>query len=1007
MSRRPEATEIGSVAWQRVEELFHRALEVPADERRAFVERACGGDEALRQAVEPLLRSADDGEGGDESEDDFLRRVVGGGAVLLEPPRERRIGPYRLLRRLGAGGMGEVFLAERADREYRQQVALKLVRPGLDSARIVERFRRERQILAQLEHPHIARLLDGGTTGDGMPYFVMEHIEGEPIDRYCDRHRLDLPARLELLRTVCLAVFFAHQNLVVHRDLKPSNILITEDGTVKLLDFGIAKLLAVGDQLADAELTLTSERPLTLGYASPEQIRGGPITTASDVYALGCLAYLLLAGRRPFELGGAGRREAERVILEQAPRAPSAAIIRLQRRDSAAAEEVAAARRSRPEALGRRLAGELDAIVLHTLRKQPRRRPGSAAELAEDLRRYLTGLPVRAHRDTLGYRAWKFARRNGVPLALAAVFLLLVAGAWWNSVRQARQVAAERDKALVVVEFLVDLFAVSDPSRSRGETVTARQLLDEGARDVERRLTGQPLVQATLSETIGRVYRRLGLHKSARPLVYRALKVRQEELGDDHPDIAWSLNELGLVEHAAGNYETAEELQRQALEIFHRRGEHSGVAEISNDLALTLNSLDRYDEAEALLRRALELYRSRHGGQHPSIARASANLAPVLAAQGRYQEAQELTREALAVARRLYSEPHPEIARYLNNLASQLHDVDDFAAAESLYREALEMRRQLFEPGHPEILETLNNQGTMAYDSGAYEEAEAAFLQAAEEVGESLGEDHPQVADYVNNLAIAIQAQGDYRQAETLFRRVLEIRRRALGEDSPAFAESLESVATALLSLGDYRQAEPLYQQALGVYLEAFGEGHPWVAHITANLARLERLRGDLPAAVALQRRALERRRSIYGEEHRNVARDRAKLAEMHAAAGEAETALALFRQAVDELRRLAGKEHPWLAAALTGLGAVLADRGELAEAETVLREALAIRRASLPGDHWRIGETESVLGGCLAAAGRRAEAEPLLHRGHAQLEAKRGADHYATRAARVRLDAF
>ena len=989
--------------WRRVEELFEQVIDLPPAARVAELHQACGDNEELRLMVEALLRSEEDG-------DEFLREAVAHGAQLLEAPQVegRRIGPYQLLRRLGAGGMGEIFLAERADQEYHKQVALKLIRPGFDTARLLGRFRRERQILANLDHPHIARLLDGGTAADGAPYFVMEFIEGEPIDLWCDRRRLGIRARLRLLRTVCEAVQFAHQNLVVHRDLKPSNILVTEDGTVKLLDFGIAKLLATEDEVVDSALTLTAERPLTLSHASPEQVRGEPITTASDVYALGCLAYQLLAGSLPFDLEGKTRRDVERIVIEETPLAPSSSVARALRESLEEAEEVARARHTRPEALRRRLTGELDAIVLGTLRKEPRRRPGSAAEVAEDIRLHLDGLPVRAHRDTLGYRTMKFIGRHRLALALAAIFIALIVGAFLNSLRHAQRTALERDKALVVVDFLVDLFAISDPSQSRGETITARELLDAGARSLGRTLDDQPLRKAMLSDTIGRVYRELGLLDQGRPLVEQALAIRLQHLGDDHPDVASSLNNLGGIEHADGDYEQSAAHHEEALGIYRslpgdRRLE---IGDSLNDLALARHSQGRYEEAADLLRRALAIYRSLGLVDQADFAISLGNLGRTLADLGEFEEASELTQQALEIAQRVYGGAHPQVGTFLNNLASQRNELGD-DAAESLFRQALEMRREVLGPEHPQSIQTLNNLAGWMYSAGKYGESEAGFRELIPLARRTLGDEHPDIATYLNNLAVVLKRQGSYAEAEELYAAALRIQRQSLGEKHPEVVNTLDNLASAKLILGDYVEAQRLFELALALGIEQYGENHPEVAYTMDHFARLHLERGNFAAAFELQERCLAIRLETYEEEHRQVASSRAHLAAIHAAAGDLETARAMFEQATEKQRRLMRPDHPLLAESLLGMGEVLTALGRPDEAETALRESLRIRRASLPAGHWKIVETSSALGASLGAQGRAEEAEPLLLESVSELAAQHGPDHYLARIARDRLERF
>ncbi len=403
--------------WQKIEELFQQATELPTDLRPSFIQRAAGHDPDLRQQLESLLSAH-------EKSGDFLEdpAVPGGIGQALgrseEAPSRGRIGPYKLLRRIGEGGMSQVHLAVRDDDQYQQLVALKIIRRGMDTQDLLSRFRRERQILAGLDHPNIAKLLDGGSTEDGLPYFVMDHIEGVPIDEYCDRGRLSVDERLRLFLQVCTAVVYAHQNLVVHRDLKARNILVTSDGTPKLLDFGIAKLLRPEQFPVPVEVTAANMRPMTPYYASPEQVQGKPITTASDVYSLAVLLYRLLTGHFPYRFEKWTPREVERLVLEQEPESPSAAVGRVesfpapggQGEQSITPQDVSRARRANPQQLRRKLAGDLDKIRLMALRKEPQRRYASVAQFAEDLRRYLAGEPVVAHRGTLRYRAAKFLR---------------------------------------------------------------------------------------------------------------------------------------------------------------------------------------------------------------------------------------------------------------------------------------------------------------------------------------------------------------------------------------------------------------------------------------------------------------------------------------------------------------------------------------------------------------------------------------------------------------------
>ncbi|MDQ3753746.1 MAG: serine/threonine protein kinase, partial [Acidobacteriota bacterium] len=525
--------QIESHKWARVKELFEAALDREPTKRAAFLAEACAGDNALRREVESLLAF----DAGGES---FIERPAYETAAELFADEEdeheavgRRFGAYTVIREIGRGGMGAVYLAERADDEYQKQVAIKIVKRGMDTDFVLRRFRQERQILAQLDHPHIARLLEGGTTDDGLPYFVMEYVEGTPINDYADAHKLSTLERLALFRTVCSAVSYAHRNLVVHRDLKPSNILVTSDGVPKLLDFGIAKLLDTNA----ATHTMTALVAMTPEYASPEQVRGQPVTTSSDVYSLGVVLYELLSGHRPFRLANRRPDEIARVVCEEEPERPSTALLRMEEitnadgaaRMSITPERVSERREeSSPEHLRRQLTGDLDNIVLMAIRKEPERRYSSVGQLSEDIRRHLEGLPVIARKDTFKYRAEKFIRRNkGSVAAAALVVLSLIMGVAvaLNEAHRATvqaRIAAEqcdaaeraRERAEKVSRFMQSFLDYANPNwHGRGNDrldVTVREAIDDAAARIDTEIADAPEVRADLHYTIGEVYRTHG-----------------------------------------------------------------------------------------------------------------------------------------------------------------------------------------------------------------------------------------------------------------------------------------------------------------------------------------------------------------------------------------------------------------------------------------------------------------------------------------------------------------
>lgn len=925
--------------WRRIETLFEEAAALPARERATFLSERCGEDLALRGEIESLLAA-------DEQAAGFLGRPVVPAAAPTPPPTSlvgRQVGHYRVEARLGEGGMSTVYLAVRADDVYQQKVALKVLGYGADRSDLAARFRAERQILASLDHAGIARLLDGGATDDGRPYLVMEYIEGVPIDRFCDQQRLGIDARIDLFRQVCATVQYAHQNLVVHRDIKPSNILVRTDGVPRLLDFGIAKLLEGAELSGAIEATGTGQRLMTPQYASPEQVAGGVVTTATDVYSLGVLLYVLLTGHLPYRQPGTTSESLQRAVVEQDPERPSSAVGREtdggHRRpservagDGPTQEAVSEARGLRPQQLRRKLRGDLDNIVLMALRKEPERRYASVGLLSEDLRRYREQLPVAAQPDSLGYRARKFVARHRAGVAAAAVGFAVVVGlAATMTVQAARlarqrdEIRTERDKALEIRGFLEQVFSGTDPSAARGETVTAREILDEGAARVMAKLEDQPETQAALALTIGKVYVSLGLSDRARPLLRQSLALRRRLYGDSHLDVAESLLVLAALDQESGDFAAAEAGQRQALEILRRQlaDEDPRVAEALNNLSGTLIARADYPEAETVLREALALHRRTHGADDESAATYLTNLGSVLRRLGKLAEAEAAHREALAIGREVFGPVHPKLARQLNNLAVLLRDEGQMAEAESLVREALDMTRKLF------------------------------------------GAEHPDIALQLSNLASILQARGGYDEAIATAREGLEMRRKLFGPDHEQVAMSLSSLGESLVQKGDAVAARPLFEEALRILQEALGTEHPRYAAVLNHLADLALLRGELGEAESFAREAMEIRRKAVGEDHADFG------------------------------------------TSLVTLGAIrlTAQPGE--EAEELLRRGLEVLTKALPAGHWRIAEAESRLGGCLAARHEAVEAEPLLVDGHGGLLRGLGTRNARTVAALQRLIAF
>ncbi len=604
--------------WKKVEEIFDAALQHPRAARAEVVAAACGGDEGLCQEVLSLLESADTAE---DYFTDLASRTGVAPAAEVDGNRliGRTVGRYRLVRVLGGGGMGIVFLAERDDQQFEKEVALKLLRLGVGSGEGLQRFLRERQILARLEHPGIARLLDGGVTDDGTPYYVMEYVEGLPIDRFCDAHRLTVDARLDLFLRVCEAVEHAHRHLVVHRDLKPGNILVDADGRVKLLDFGIARVLDEVDSATGTKLSGLA-RPMTLAWASPEQVRGEPITTASDVHALGLLLYALLTGFHAYRREFTSSSDAERVICQEEPTQPSG---RLAEAGDDEQRRIGDARGASLLGLRSVLAGDLDAIVMMALRKEPERRYASVSHLEDDVRRFRQGLPVQAHRDSLRYRVSRFVRRNRLAVGAAASILIMLVALvalaieyGVSSAAHGRELAQEAATTQQVSDFLVELFRSADPVEGFGDTVRARAILDEGAlrlADTDVR----PDIRARMMTALALVYYNLGLYDDAASLHRAALALQREVYGPEHPEVAETLTHLADAYFGNRAFEDAEPLYREALLLYRRLGtDPLSTATALQGLARVQRELGQADSAKAMLNEVLALRRAALGDDH-------------------------------------------------------------------------------------------------------------------------------------------------------------------------------------------------------------------------------------------------------------------------------------------------------------------------------------------------------------------------------------------------------
>lgn len=954
--------------WQQIDTLFKEVLERPLDERETYLQNSCGSDTGLMDQVDKLLQIHEEAEKilGD-SVSTFASPLVPGlldEIAAKSEPHEllgSKVGSYEIIEKIGRGGMGTVYMAKKSDATYEKKVALKLVRRGLDTEDILLRFRNEGQILASLEHPNIARLYDGGIHEDGRPFFVMEYVEGEPIDAYCDRYQLSLKERLKLFKTVCKAVHFAHQNLVVHRDIKPANVLITENGTVKLVDFGIAKLLEPGRMNLKSHHTQTGIKLMTPEFASPEQIQGRPITTAVDVYALGVLLYLLLTGRRPFSLGTASLLEIERMVCETSPLRPSEAVLGKPfpsphcHHENIFDVEAAAGNRSKDiGSLKKELSGDLDRIVLEALRKEPKRRYPSALAFSEDLGNYLAGRPVQARAPTFRYRARKFIQRNrwSVLAATIAVFSVLtgLAVALWqaNIARMERDIAqSEAAKAQAAQDYLVELFEAADPAENQGNPLTVQEIVQRGIDRLEDNLGAEPEVHIEMLKVLGRVEQALGDFDLSAELLEEALTKTRELRGNGHPDVAVISGMLGEVLRWDGEYERAESLLREALEIRRRfmAGDNADVAV----------NMDR-------LARTLEM-------------------------KGDLEEAEFLYNEALAMRERLFGENSDAVSANLNNLGWLLYQMGKRDEAELALRKSLEIKTRILESPNPAISSNLSNLAVVLRSKGDYREAGEFAQQALEQEIDLYGEDHPRVTTALSNRSLILLDLARYKEAAEQYRKILENNRRQLSPEHLYVGFALSSLSSAIIEEGRSEEALLLLDEALEIYQKSVGDEHRYYAMGLAIKGEAMLYQNPEQATAIFERSRVILTETV-GRDHPNLGRTLTGLGRAQFAIGEYEAAETAFREALAIQREALSPHHPNIIWTLTNLGRLLTQQGQTDEAEQLLREA-TVSAEALPPDHWRRIDARVELGACQMVNGQLTEAHEEMEQILAELEGR------------------
>jgi len=828
-----------STRWQRIQHLFNDAVDLPRGEQPAFLKAACGDDEEMFSHVLAMLDE-------DRSGTSLLDQKLGKVALrTLEDasvsPQPGDFGPYKILSVLGEGGMGIVYLAERSD--LGQRVAIKVLRDAWLSPSRRERFASEQRTLAQLNHPSIAQIYDADTLPDGTPWFVMEHVEGAPLTEYCQIHDCSIDERLRLFRSVCEAVQYAHGNAVIHRDLKPSNIFVKKDGTVRLLDFGIAKQLESLDVPVDQ--TMTGLRLLTPAYAAPEQIRGERVGIHTDVYSLGVILYQLLTAQLPFDLSNLTPAEAATVITEHEPGKPSAAVKR-------------AGTKAEVSALSKGAWADLDVLCLTAMHKDPQRRYRSVEGLIRDIDHYLAAEPLEARADTVSYRIGKFVRRNRRPVAATALVLSAVIGLvvfFTFRLTKARNLAlAQAAQTQRIQQFMMNLFQGGDEAAGPAADMKVITMVDRGVQQAQA-LSTDPKVQAELYLTLGSIYQKLGKLDRADTLLRQALEQRKSLFGLDRPETAESLVALGKLRSDQAQLEEAEKFVRQGLEI--------------DKKALPLKS--------------------------PAVISAETTLGAIMASRGNYDQAIAVLDATVRDQSGPGSSPTPALANSLSELANAHYQAGHYPIADSLYRRVLEMHRQLYGAEHPLVAGDLGNLGAVQQDLGFYSQAEQFYRQAFGITEKYYGKDNPNTAAKLTSLARSLVFQNRFDEGEQMLQQALAIQEHAYGEVHPAVAETLNELGNVADMREKLDDAEKYFQRVADIYRQIYGDHHYLLAIALSNLATVYLDKKDYPRAEQIYRDVVRRYTETLSADNVNtgiahIKLGRTLLREKRFADGEAES---------------------------------------------------------------------------------------------------------------------
>lgn len=940
--------------WDRLRSLYEEAQAIAPERRLEFILNTCDDDPALREQLVGLVMASGSGAAFDETATRIGDMTF---KATAELPPGHVIGRYTIVRLIGQGGMGSVYLAERSDREFEQRVAIKVVASGVLSSRIMARLRSERQILASLNHPNIARLFDGGATSEGTPFLAMEYVEGKPIDIYCEDRALDIKQRLELFLHVCSAVQYAHTQLVIHRDIKPSNILVTADGTPKLLDFGIAKLLDPNAPGRADDLTRVHERVMSPEHASPEQVRGERVGTASDVYALGVLLYQLLTRRKPYYFGGKNLDEIERVILEEVPPRPSAAVLNVRADEDESANET----------LAKALQGDLDTIVMKAMHKDAQHRYPTPGALAEDIERFLSSRPISARPDSLGYRVRKYWRRNRLPIAVGAVATFAIVAMTvlyaWRLTTERDIAERERLTATRVSEFMTEVFRVANPSESRGNTVPVREVLDSAVARIERDLREEPAVRVQLLEKMAQAYVGIGLWGRAESLLEDAVAQARASFGPRSLQLADTLTSLAAVQHRNARYSAEREALEEALSIRRAMSDFDDRPAVLALIAWAENEAVRGEvkDAEVTLQQARTLAEPLAAQDPVTMGEVFASYGRIYIDSSRYQEAEQALRQALPLLRgaiRQGSDRHADSALLL---ASTLVYQGKMGDAIAMLRELLQELEQVFGASHPLLGDAWNLLGIAHCESGEYEPCSKAFQQSADIERHQSADGTLRLAVRYANLGSAYHDAGHLTPAIEALSRAADLIRELSGATDPNLLAIYYEKASALRDAGDLAAAEATLALADPIVAQLANDHDRLKSFVAVERGRLLHARGRYAAAA-----------DVLG----------------------------------DALRTIAPEEKRVQASARLALGRSLLALRQCEPAIAELRQAHALRREAMPEQNWFIYEAESALGDALSRCGQSDAADPLLRHSLEKLRRLRSEGDFKIAEAQASLEA-